>query len=137
MVPGVFIYIAMVGNYPEVLSSSIPVDLVLNRINWDWFTLFFRVILFGTFIETGVGLVHGFNERIAGVLQEKGSQLSSVWRSLLAIGFLALSVFVADAVGIVQLIANGYGTLTWGYIIVYGIPVLIYGSYTLWKNKIV
>lgn len=135
MLPGVFIYIAMVGLYPEVLSSTIPVDLVLNRIGWDWFTIFFRIILFGTFIETGVGLVHGFNERIAGALQEEGSQLSSMWRSIIAMGFLALAVFVADAVGIIQLIAHGYGTLTWGYILVYVIPVLILGGYTLWKPR--
>ena len=135
MVPGVFIYIAMVGIYPEVLASSIPVDLVLNKIGWDWFTLLFRLILFGTFIETGVGLVHGFNERVAGVLQEKGSKLSSVWRSIFAVGLLAIAVFVADAIGIIQLIAQGYGTLTWGYIVVYVIPVLILGSYTLWGHK--
>ena len=62
MLPGAFIYVAMVGIYPDVLSSAIPVDLVLDRIGWDWFTLAFRIILFGTFIETGVGLIHGFNE---------------------------------------------------------------------------
>ena len=33
--------------------------------------------------------------------------------------------------GIVTLIAEGYGTLAWGFIIVYAIPLLTFGVYKI------
>ena len=86
----------------------------------------FQIVLFGTFIETGVGLIHGFNERIAAVYP----QLTNIFRSAIGIGLLIISIFVANAVGLVGLIAKGYGTLTWGYLIVFVIPVVTIG---LWR----
>ncbi len=135
MIPGFFIYIAMLSGYPEILKESVPVDYILGQLNISWFMLVFRIILFGTFIETGVGLIHGFNERIAGVYEEKGREMPRSLRAGIALGILILSVFIADAVGIVDLIAKGYAALTWGYIIAFVIPVLTIGFYRISKFR--
>jgi uncharacterized membrane protein YkvI len=131
MIPAVFMFFAMLSQYPNVLNASVPVNAVLDKIGWDWFKLIFQIVLFGTFIETGVGLIHGFNERIASVY----TALSNQWRSAIGIVLLIVSIFIANAVGLVGLIAKGYGGLTWAYWIIFVIPVLTIGVWKILKPK--
>ncbi len=134
IIPGVFIYLAMLIEYPAILDESIPIDRLLTRLDIQWFGLIFRIILFGTFIETGLGIIHGFNERIASIFEEKGKVMPARLRLILAIVILFLAIFVADYVGIIDLIASGYGTLTWGYIAVFVAPVIGLGVYRIWRE---
>jgi len=129
MIPAIFMYFAMLSHYQNVLNTSVPVNVLLDKIGWDWFKLIFQIVLFGTFIETGVGLIHGFNERIASVY----AGLSNQWRSAIGIALLIVSIFIANAVGLVGLIANGYGRLTWAYWIIFVIPVLTIGVWKILK----
>ena len=129
MIPAVFMFIAMLSQYPYVLEVSVPINAVLDHLGWGSFKLIFQIVLFGTFIETGVGLIHGFNERISAVY----IGFTNKWRSGIGIGLLIISIFLANAVGLVDLIAKGYGALTWGYWIVFVIPVLTIG---IWKVSI-
>ena len=126
MVPAFLMFLAMLSQYPKVLDASVPVNIILNELGWDSFKFIFQIVLFGTFIETGVGLIHGFNERIVAVYP----QLTSKFRLAIGIALLIISIFVANAIGLVGLIAKGYGTLTWGYLIVFVIPVVTIG---LWR----
>ena len=87
--------------------------------------------MFGTFIETGVGLIHGFNERILSV----NPKLSDKNRALIGILLLMASIFIANAIGLIGLIAKGYGALTWGYWIIFVIPVLTIGVHKVLKNE--
>jgi uncharacterized membrane protein YkvI len=135
MIPGFFIYVAMLSSYPEILSESIPINYLLGTLGLPAFMLVFQIILFGTFIETGVGLIHGFNERVAGVYKEKDKEMPRMLRAGIAITVLVISIFIADAVGIVALIAKGYGALTWGYMLAFVIPVLTIGAYEIWQKK--
>lgn len=135
MIPGLFIFIAMLSQYPEILTQPLPADFLLSKLGYPIFYLIFQIILLGTFIETGVGLIHGFNERIAGVYQEKGAEMPRLLRVGIGVGILILAVFIADAVGIVKLIAKGYGALTWGYMIAFVIPVLTLGVWRIVKTN--
>ncbi|RLD19955.1 MAG: hypothetical protein DRI71_11085 [Bacteroidetes bacterium] len=135
MIPGFFIYIAMLSSYPEILSESIPINFLLGTLGFPAFMFVFQIILFGTFIETGVGLIHGFNERVAGVYKEKNKVMPRSFRAGIAVIILTCSIFIADAVGIVSLIAKGYGALTWGYMLAFVIPVLTIGLYKIKLSK--
>ena len=135
MIPAFFVFVAMLAVYPEVLTESIPVDLLLVEIGSPWLRVLFQVVLFGTLIETGVGVIHGFNERVAGVYREKGKEMPPGLRIGIAAVLLLMAIFLADAIGIVDLISKGYGTLTWGYWAVYLIPVLIIGVWRIWFKK--
>ena len=123
MIPALLMFVAMLSQYPDVLEAAVPVNTVLNQLGWVEFKLIFQIVLFGTFIETGVGLIHGFNERIAVVHQG----LTNQWRTCIAICLLLVSIFLANAIGLIGLIAKGYGALTWGYWIVFVIPILTIG----------
>jgi len=125
IIPGFMIYYSLVSFYPAINEETIPTNFILDKIGSTPFKLSFQLILFGTFIETGVGLIHGFNERVSNWLKtEKNMDLSRSNRFIISTVLLVISIFIAEKFGLVDLIANGYGTLTWAYWLVFVIPVL-------------
>ena len=131
MIPALILFLAMLSQYPHIISEAVPVNLILDKIEWGSFKLIFQVVLFGTFIETGVSMIHGFNERIISV----NRNLDDKWRALIGIGLLITSIFIANAVGLISLIAKGYGFITWGYWIIFVIPVLTIGLKKVINNE--
>ncbi|MAV16110.1 MAG: hypothetical protein CMG08_04780 [Candidatus Marinimicrobia bacterium] len=130
MFPALLMFISMLSKYQDILSAPVPVNIILNNIGSPFFTFFFQLILFGTFIETGAGLIHGFNERI----MNTNPNLSNNWRTILSLTILIASIFLAAKIGLINLIASGYGFITWGYWLVFVLPVLIIGSLRIMKN---
>jgi uncharacterized membrane protein YkvI len=124
----------MVGQYPAILDRPVPANFLLELLGSRAFQIFFQIVLFGTLIETGAGLIHGMNERIAKVLKEKGQEMPILARSGLALGFLVFGTILAG-VGLVELIARGYGTLTWVFFFVYVVPVLTLGLARILKKR--
>ena len=125
----------MLSSWPVILNESIPINYLLGTLGLPTFVLLFQIILFGTFIETGVGLIHGLNERISGVYTESNKLMPGMVRVGVATGVLIISIFLADATGIVTLIAEGYGALTWGYMLAFVIPVMTIGLYKILKSN--
>ena len=132
MIPAVFIYTAMLSQYPEVVSQPIPANYLMGQLNIPWFNAIFQIILFGTFIETGIGYIHGFNERIAKVYELKNKSMPGYMRVVVAAVILTTAVFLANALGLIGLIAEGYGMITWGFVAVYVIPTLTIGVYKIY-----
>ncbi|MGW8181714.1 MAG: YkvI family membrane protein [bacterium] len=75
MIPGVMFYLAAVSHFPSILHVTVPVDYLLGVLGSRVFQIMFQVVLLGTLIESGTGLIHAFNERISGRLKEEGSVL--------------------------------------------------------------
>jgi uncharacterized membrane protein YkvI len=74
------------------------------------------------------------NERIAKVFEEKGRAMPRFSRPTLALGLLLSGTLLAG-IGLVDLIARGYGTLTWVFLVVYVAPVLILGPWRIMKSR--
>jgi len=129
MIPGLLFYLAMVGQYPGILDRPVPANFLLELLGSRGFQIAFQVVLFGTLIETGAGLIHGMNERVAHVFQERKRKMPRLVRPTLAVGLLLSGTLLAG-VGLVDLIARGYGTLTYVFLVVYVLPVLTLG---LWR----
>lgn len=127
IIPAIFFYISMLGAYPDIINEAIPANFLLNQLDYPVVTLIFRIILLGTFIETGTGFVHGFNERIARHLSENGRTMTSRVRLMVAVTLLLVSFIAANYFGIIDLIASGYGTITWGFWLLFMLPVLTIG----------
>ncbi len=134
MIPAFFIYTAMLGTYPGILSEAIPAYFVINQIDWPIFQVFFQFVLFGTFIETGTGMIHGFNERIAGVYRERNQKMPARLRLIIAIVILVVAIFLAETLGLIRLIAEGYGYITWAYWVVFLAPLLILGTWKVFRS---
>lgn len=131
IVPAFLFYVALVGLYPAVLDRAVPANFVLEALGSRTFQLTFQLVLFGTLVETGTGFIHAVNERVESVFVERGTHLPRLARPAVAFGFLLGAALLAR-VGLVDLIARGYGTLTWAFLAVYVIPVLTWG---LWLAR--
>ena len=128
IVPGVLFYLAMVGQYPAVLDRPVPANYLLDILGSSTLQIVFQVALFGTLIETGTAMIHAVNERVAGMYLEKGRELPTWIRPAVAVTLLLAGIGIAQF-GLIGLIANGYGTITWGFLVVFVIPILTWGVY--------
>jgi uncharacterized membrane protein YkvI len=91
-------------------------------------------MLFGTFIETGAGMLQGINERIDAYLEEKrGRGLGRANHAVIAMAAIGASALLS-LLGITVLIARGYGTMAWGFLLVYVIPLLTIGAYRIFRT---
>jgi uncharacterized membrane protein YkvI len=126
MTPALLFYVAIAGHYPAVVDEAVPATYLLDLLGSPAFFLVFQVVLFGTLIETGTGLIHAVNERIAGLLADRREALPRWVRPAVALALLATGAAVARF-GLVALIARGYGTLTWGFLLVFVVPALTVG----------
>jgi uncharacterized membrane protein YkvI len=134
IIPGLLFFIAMAGQYPEILERPVPANYLLELLGSRAFQITFQVVLFGTLIETGTGLIHAFNERIAGVFSLGGTAMPSLLRPAIAVGLL-IAGSLLSRFGLVELIAKGYGAMTWISLAVVVVPVLTIGVVKLRRSR--
>lgn len=127
IVPAGLFHFTFLAQYPEVIGFEIPVYTILVGLGLQILVLAYLVGLFGTFIETGAGLIHGVIERIDSYRADvEKPALKRLTRSAIAMGTVAVSAALAT-VGIIPLIARGYGGISWGFLAVYILPLLTIG----------
>lgn len=134
ILPGALFVLAAAGEYPAILSREAPVNHMLELLGSPAFLIVFQVMLFGTLAETGAGLVHAVNERVARATRERNAGLPRWRRAALAAGLLATATVVARA-GLIPLIARGYGTITWGFVAVFVVPALTWGVWLAARGR--
>ena len=134
IIPGFFFYISMVGFYPAIVSETVPSIVLLEELGSRAFLLVFQVMLLGTLVETGTALIHAFNERLASSFEDKQKPFPEGLRPVVAVVLLALATLVAQA-GLEELISTGYGTVTYGFWLVYLVPVLTWGFVRVVRSR--
>src|SRR3546814_18004021 len=82
-------------------------------------------------VDTGVGLLHAINGRGWKSYEERSRPMPRTLRPALAVGVMLAAVYAASAVGLVDLIAKGYGTLTWVFLAIYVLPLMTWGVWLL------
>lgn len=128
IVPGFLFFVSTTGRYPAILEAPVPANDLLGLLGSRTFQIVFQVVLFGTLIETGAGMIHAVNERIAHLRQERGGRLAGGVRPAVAVALL-LAGTALSRFGLVDLVARGYGTLTWAFLVIFVIPVLTVGVF--------
>jgi len=126
IMPGVLFFLAMAGQYPAIQDVAVPANVLLELLGSRAFQLVFQIVLFGTLIETGIAMVHGVNERLARSYEDRRRPMRRWLRPTVALSLLCLGALLAR-IGIVDLIARGYGTITWFFLAIYVVPVLTVG----------
>lgn len=129
MIPAALFFFAMLAHYPDILERPVPVNYILQMLGSTTLLILFPIVLIGTFIETGTGMIHAFNERIAGGLEAIGKTLPDYARPIIAAA-LIVSALLLSRWGIIELIAVGYTAMTWVFIGIIVVPLLTIG---LWK----
>ncbi|MDE2763824.1 MAG: hypothetical protein OXQ94_01125 [Gemmatimonadota bacterium] len=134
MVPALLFLVAIAGEYPQILTESIPVNHMLEMLGSRGFQVAFQVVLFGTLAETGAGLLHAVNERIARSRRARDRELPVAIRVGAALAMLGLGAVMARF-GLIPLVARGYGYITYGYLAVFVLPVLTWGVVLVNRNR--
>jgi len=131
MLPAILFFLSMAAFYPQIKDQVLPSDFILERLHMPVFRYLFQLMIFAALLESGTGQVHAINERVAqayAVRTRKAFTLKA--RLLLTSALLIGSVFVADRLGLVALIANGYRFLAYLFLIVFVLPLMTVG---LWR----
>jgi uncharacterized membrane protein YkvI len=133
ILPAIFFYIAMMAFYPAVLSQEVPSVYIFQNMQITVVSVLFQITLFGTLLDTGAPLVHSVNERVAAAFREKGKLWPQWQRPILAVIILTITTAVSTY-GLINLIAKGYGAVSWGFLFVYVIPILTVGVYKVYRR---
>ena len=134
MLPAFLFFVAIAGEYPEIVGAAVPVNHMLELLGSRTFQIVFQVMLFGTLVETGAGMIHSVNERVATAYSEKNREFPARSRALVAAGILALGAIIAQF-GLIPLIGQGYRTLTYGYLLVFVLPILTWGIVLIRRER--
>ena len=139
MLPGFLLYLALAAGYPAVMEAAVPSDFLMQALKLPWLQVIFYIVVFGTLVETATAFIHAINERIAEGFKSRGKTLRPWLRLTVALAALAFAVTLAGRLGLIDLIAKGYGTLTWIFILVFVIPVCTIGAWKIfgWKGAAV
>ena len=135
MLPGVLFYIAMIGYHEELATVSLPSAFLLGKLGAPWFEWAFQIAVLLTLVDTGVALLHSINERVAKIYEEKARPMPRLLRPALAVGIMVVSVYAAAGIGLIDLIAKGYGYLTYAFIALLIVPVLTIGLWRLLRSS--
>ena len=136
VIPAVLLLLAMGGALPEAVynanNNGTAVSAIFSKLDMRWLYIIFEIVLFGTLIETGSGFIKAVDDRIE-ITAAKNGEATPTWvRPVVAIGLTLMGVAVSTF-GLTGLIAKGYGTICWGFLIVYVIPMLTLGIYKISK----
>lgn len=131
IVPAAMFHTAFFAMWPAILEQPIPVYWLMTQADTRVLIVIYSIMLFGTFIETGAGMLQGINERLDAYLMEvRGYGLGPATHAILAMLAIVISA-VLSTWGITNLIASGYGTMAWGFLFVYVLPLLTIGVFRI------
>jgi len=134
IVPAIVLIFAMLAKYPGVVKETTPITLILNSINSKPLIAAFEITLFGTLIETGTGFIFTLHERVASIYEGKKTKMPRQISVIITVGILVAAILIAKF-GLIALIAKGYGTISWVFLLVYAIPIVSIGVWRIFKEE--
>ena len=129
MLPALLFFLCMVAFYPAIGAEALPSDYLLQRMSIPSFQYIFQLMIFCALLETGVGVVNAVNERIAQAVRDReASHFSRIARFAISASLLTGSAFVAAGIGLIDLIAAGYGAFGYIMLVIFVTPLLLIGT---------
>ena len=136
LMPGVAFLLALSAFYPGILTAPLPISVILQRLQTPALTMCVQVVILGAFIKTGVGMLHGLNERFARSAIERGASMPRLLRPVLALGIMAIVVFVASSIGIIDLIGRGYRFSSYFFLLIFLLPLMTRGLWLVARPQV-
>lgn len=131
LLPGFAFLLALAAFYPAILDSPLPVTALLENLGSPVLSMLAQIVILGALLKTGVGLLHGLNERFARSFIERGVAMPRGARPAIAIGLMVVAVYLAASLGIVELIARGYRYSSYYFMAVFVLPLATRGLWML------
>ena len=135
------IIILSLGIIYLILRGTDTIEKVLSFWSYILYAVYavFMIMCFVKFgpqikeaFAAGAGFIKAVDDRIE-ITSARNGEATPTWvRPVIAIGLTLIGVAVSTF-GLTGLIAKGYGTVCWGFLIVYVIPMLTIGIYKISK----
>ncbi len=135
MLPGALFVFAAMAFYPPIVTSPVPMYLLLTHLNIPLFHALFLIVVLTALIGSGTAMIHSVNERIAAAGWRGSGTLSRLARTAIAAGLMIVSTVLAARTGIIDLVARGYGVITYGFILVFILPMLTLGVWRIARYR--
>lgn len=135
LLPGLAFMLVLIAFREQVLDAPLPITVVLEALRLPVLTAFVKLVILGAMIKTGVGLLHGLNERIARGYRDRGATMTRGARAAVALAAMAASVGVAAQIGLVDLIAHGYRYSSAYFLLVFLLPLLTRGAWLALRRE--
>lgn len=121
-VPFILTYLALMGHYPDtdVLGAQVPWLQMLP----SWLVHGYAIIILWTLVETSTGMIHAVVHRVDGHLAGADRQPLSRLQTGLVTGGVLITATVLSSVGIIALVARGYGLLAYGFLALFALPLV-------------
>ena len=133
--PALLMHMVFIPHLPQILDEALPMLVLIEGLGVAWIMPIYAVLLVGTIVQTAIGTLEGVVQRVNGVLIDQNkAQLTKRNRSLIGVGVLAIAS-AGSSVGVISLIGQGYGTMAWGLMLVYAIPVLTIGIWKIFDHR--
>ncbi len=136
-VPFILTYLAVLGSYPnpEVLDAPVPWLVMLGEVGGAGLVSVYAVVILWTLVETSTGMIHAVLKRIDAHLEDLGKRsLTSIQTGVVTIVTLVLAA-VLSRVGLIALVAKGYGALAYGFLLLFALPLLTLGVVRIWQRR--
>lgn len=125
--PALVFHVIFMSAYPDVLQQALPVYWLVGQYAGPVLFVSYVIILFAMIIQTAAGLLQGLIERLdTWSTERRGHSLRPLTHALTAVVVLATSLLLAQF-GIIALVARGYGSLAWIYLLVFVVPLFTIG----------
>ncbi|WP_226633892.1 hypothetical protein [Novosphingobium profundi] len=135
VLPAVLFFISMAAFTPQIAGLVLPSDFLLTQMGRPLFHAAFQTMIFAALLESGVGGVHALNERLVTVwVHHRGAPPGAATRGLFTIALLSLCMLIADRIGLVTLIAQGYRALSLAIILVFVLPLFTLGAWQMMRR---
>ncbi|MEN5118677.1 hypothetical protein ABE488_15275 [Luteimonas sp. TWI662] len=136
IVPAMVFYVCMLAFLPDIADAPLPSDMMLGKLELPWFQWLFRLMILVALVETGVALMASVDARLRINWRERtGTEPGPGLRTAIIAAILLGAVFMADAIGLVALIAQGYRLLAYAILATYVVPLLLYALTQLWRRR--
>jgi len=133
IIPAGMLLLTMGTMMEACLTAEVPITAVFQALDMNWLFWLFEIVLFGTLIETGTGFIKALDDRIENSIAASGKHVPLWVRPSVAIGSVVLGILVSTF-GLVDLIEQGYGTITWGFFLLFVVPMLTTGVYKIARH---
>mgnify|MGYP005663872509 FL=1 len=133
IIPAILFYFTMLTHYPEIKDEVLPSNFLLESLGSRWFQLWFQIVLLGTLVETGAGVIHAFNERLASLYRSLGKKMPRTLRPAVAVA-LMLCASLLSKLGLINLILLSASTFAWFSLAVFLLPLLTLGVAKIYRT---
>lgn len=132
MLPGLLFVVSMLAFYPAINDEALPSNYLLAQMDRPWFTLAFNLMIFVALLETGIGGINAITERVAAAYESRRASELPRWAYFaITLAIVLGSGIAAARVGLIDLIASGYGSFAYVMLAVFIVPLLTIGIYRL------